>query len=147
MRKERLPPLSRRERLINGLINTAVVLVVSPVILILLSAAILYVSFIFWDENAYHPGRDTTAYWAEGQIEILRGHDLETGEKEYLLRIGDQYVENGTVTAYKRSGNPVQVLAENRLYLIDEATLSYTVNTLTDAETAAIHPDFRQLFP
>lgn len=147
MRKERLPPLSRRERSLNGLINTAVVLVVSPVILALVVAAILYVSFLFWDEDGYIPGRDTTAYWADGQIEILRGHDWETGEKEYILRIGDEYVEDGTVTAYKRSGNPVQVLAENKLFQINEATLAYTVNTLTDAEAAALCNDFRQLFP
>lgn len=147
MRKEGLPPLSRRDRIINGLINAALVLVISPVILILLFAAVLYISFFFWDEDGYIPGRDTTAYWAEGQIEILRGHDFDTGEKEYGLQIGDRYVEDGTVTAYKRSGKPVQVLAENRLYQIDEETLSYTVRILSEQEQALILADFRQLFP
>ena len=33
------------------------------------------------DDGSYIPGRDTTAWWADGEIEILRVHNRETGER------------------------------------------------------------------
>lgn len=99
------------------------------------------------DDGSYIPGRDTTAWWADGEIEILRVHNRETEENEYHLFIRHRSVENGLVSAYKRRGNPVQVLIENRLYSIDENTLAYTVQTLSDEEIPALTRGFRRLKP
>lgn len=99
------------------------------------------------DDGSYIPGRDTTAWWADGEIEILRAHNSETGENEYHLYIAHSSVENGLVSAYKRSGNPVQVLVENRLYTIDENTLTHTVRTLSAEEIPALTRGFRRLKP
>lgn len=99
------------------------------------------------DDGSYIPGRDTTAWWADGEIEILRGHDFETGEDTYHLYMEHSSAENGHVRAYKRTGNPVQVLVENRLYTIDESTLTYTVQTLSAEEIPILTQGFRWLKP
>lgn len=99
------------------------------------------------DDGSYIPGRDTTAWWADGKIEILRGHDFETGEEQYYLYIEHSSAENGHVRAYKRTGNPVQVLVDNKLYTIDENTLAYTVQTLSAEEIPLLTQGFRWLKP
>lgn len=99
------------------------------------------------DDGSYIPGRDTTAFWADGEIEILRVHNWETGENEYHLFIRHSSVEKSLVSAYKRTGNPVQVLVDNKLYTIDENTLAYTVQTLSAEEIPLLTQGFRWLKP
>ena len=123
-----------------------------PYILYCLGTSLLVVIMLFTFpflavSDGYIPGRDTTAWWADGEIEILRVHNRETGENEYHLFIRHRSVENGLVSAYKRRGNPVQALIENRLYSIDENTLAYTVQTLSDEEIPALTRGFRRLKP
>lgn len=148
MKQERtLPPSSVSDKVISILSGTLRFLA-----LVFGTEIVLDLVFFFFisqtaGNEGYLPGRDTTAYWADGQVEILRGHDFKTGKKEFLLRIGNAYMEDGTVTAYKRNGNPVQVLAENRLYTIDEQTLTYTVQTLPEEEILPNTRHFRRLFP
>ena len=97
------------------------------------------------DDGSHISCRNATAWWADGEIEILRVHNSETGEHEYHLVIRHSSVENGLVSAYKRKGNPV--LVENRLYTIDENTLAYTVQTLSAEEIPLLTQGFRWLKP
>lgn len=115
--------------------------------IIMLPTLLLIGAFSTLDDGTYIPGRDTTAFWADGEIEILRGHDFETGEEQYYLYIEHSSAENGHVRAYKRTGNPVQVLVDNKLYTIDENTLTYAVQTLTAEEIPLLTQGFRQLKP
>ena len=115
--------------------------------IIMLPALLLIGAFSTLDDGSYIPGRDTTAFWADGQIEILRGHDFETREDKYYLYMEHSSVEDGFVRAYRRTGNPVQVLVENRLYTIDKSTLTYTVQTLSEEEIPLLTQGFRWLKP
>lgn len=123
-----------------------------PYILYCLGTSLLVVIMLFTFpflavSDGYIPGRDTIAWWADGKIEILRGHDFETGEEQYYLYIEHSSAENGHVRAYKRTGNPVQVLVDNKLYTIDENTLAYTVQTLSAEEIPLLTQGFRWLKP